>query len=153
MVHFLAGAAASEVYREAIEQEVGRELTSVARECRVQTSVQLLLCPTLLSSAPKRKQAIRCWMGFYSRQSELHTNTHMHIKPWQERCAERGAPREARETRQGRQERQARYAGKIRFLQPPPPLSLSLMLKALKDYFNFRMFQQLSWLRHMLQCW
>jgi len=31
MVRFLAGAAASEVYRAAIEHEVGRELTSVAR--------------------------------------------------------------------------------------------------------------------------
>jgi hypothetical protein len=35
MVRFLAGAAASEVYRAAIEHEVGRELTSVARECSV----------------------------------------------------------------------------------------------------------------------
>ena len=34
-----AGAAASEAYRDAIEHEVGRELTSIARECRGQTSV------------------------------------------------------------------------------------------------------------------
>ena len=39
MVRFLAGGAASEVYRAAIEHEVGRELTSVARECSGQTSV------------------------------------------------------------------------------------------------------------------
>ncbi len=33
MVRFLAGAPSSEVYRASIEQEVGRELTSAAREC------------------------------------------------------------------------------------------------------------------------
>jgi hypothetical protein len=35
--------AASEVYRAAIEHKVGRELTSVARECSGQTSVQSAL--------------------------------------------------------------------------------------------------------------
>ena len=83
----------------------GCELTSVAREpSRPAKRVFNQLCPTSLASAPKRKLAIRCCMGFYGRQSELHTH----------RCAgggrqerraergERGTPREAREVRHER---------------------------------------------------
>jgi len=50
MVCFLAGAVASEVYRAAIEQVVGCELTSVARECSGQTSVLSALSNMMLYS-------------------------------------------------------------------------------------------------------
>ena len=43
MVRFLSGATASEVYIDAIEHKVGRELTSVTRDCRGQMSVQWTL--------------------------------------------------------------------------------------------------------------
>jgi hypothetical protein len=43
MVRFLEGVPSSEVYRDAIEHEVGRELTSAARECSGRTSVQSAL--------------------------------------------------------------------------------------------------------------
>ena len=43
MVYFLAGATASEVYSPAIEHKVGRELTSIARKCMGQTSIQSAL--------------------------------------------------------------------------------------------------------------
>jgi hypothetical protein len=77
MVCFLTGAPASEVYRAAIEHEVGPELTSAARECRGQTSVQSALSYLTCECAPKRKLAIKCCMGFYGRQSLTNTRTHI----------------------------------------------------------------------------
>ena len=54
------------------------ELTSIARECSRPPDKQVFnqLCPTSLVSAPKRKLAIGCHMGFYGRQS--HSRTHAH---------------------------------------------------------------------------
>ncbi len=49
MVCFLEGVPSSEVYRDAIEHEVGCELTSAAREWSGQTSVQSALSCLVLS--------------------------------------------------------------------------------------------------------
>ena len=74
MAHFLLWAPASEDYRVAIEHKVGFELTSAARECSRQMSVQSALSTSLVC-APKRKSAIECCMVLYGLQS-LHTHSH-----------------------------------------------------------------------------
>ena len=81
MVRFLVGAPANEVYREAIEQEVGHELPSIARECKVQPLVQLLLCPTSCGCSQK-KTSHRVQYGILRSticNSLAHAHAHAHM--------------------------------------------------------------------------
>ena len=76
------------------------ELTSVARECsRLAKRVFNCFSVQPHAGAPKRKLAIECNMGFYGRQFAIRSTTHTLAHARRERCAERGAPREAREVR------------------------------------------------------
>jgi hypothetical protein len=66
MVRFLEGVPSSEVYRDAIEHEVGRELTSAARECSGQMR-------TLFSSFPlHRGNSLDSYSSSISMLSSAH---------------------------------------------------------------------------------